>query len=95
MALFRRRRVARKTTRRRTTRRKTTRRKTARRKTTKRRTTKRKTKRKVRRGAKAFGGYQIRPDENLAKIIGNKPVSPAQMTKKVWVYIKRRKLGSR
>lgn len=95
MALFRRRRVARRTTRRKTTRKKTVRRKTTRKRTTKRRTTKRKTKRKVRRGAKAFGGYQIRPDENLAKIIGNKPVSPAQMTKKVWIYIKKRKLGSR
>ncbi len=42
---------------------------------------------------KAFGGYQIVPDEALAKIIGKNPVSPAEMTKKIWAYIKRNNLG--
>jgi len=42
---------------------------------------------------KAFGGYQIRPDADLAKIIGRGAVSPAQMTKRLWVYIKRKKLA--
>jgi chromatin remodeling complex protein RSC6 len=44
---------------------------------------------------KAFGGYQIKPDENLAKIIGSKAVSPAEMTKKLWQYIKSKKLANR
>jgi len=47
----------------------------------------------VARKRKAFGGYQIRPDENLAKVIGKGAVSPAQMTKKIWFYIKRKKLA--
>jgi chromatin remodeling complex protein RSC6 len=42
---------------------------------------------------KAFGGYHIVPDEHLAKIIGKGKVSPAQMTKKLWVYIKAKKLA--
>lgn len=40
-----------------------------------------------------FGGYKIYPDEDLKEIIGNKPLSPSQMTKKVWNYIKSRKLS--
>ena len=44
---------------------------------------------------KAFGGYQIKPDEALAKIIGKKPVSPAQMTKKIWQYIKKKRLAKK
>ena len=35
-------------------------------------------KRKMKKKGKAFGGYMIKPDANMAKIIGNKPVSPAQ-----------------
>jgi len=44
---------------------------------------------------KAFGGYQIKPDENFAKIIGNKPVTPSEMTKKIWQYIKKKRLGKK
>ena len=44
---------------------------------------------------KAFGGYQIKPDEHLAKIIGKKAVSPAEMTKKLWHYIKAKRLARR
>lgn len=44
---------------------------------------------------KAFGGYRIKPDANFAKIIGSGAVSPAQMTKKIWQYIKRHKLGKK
>jgi len=44
---------------------------------------------------KAFGGYQIKPDANLAKIIGNKAVSPAEMTKKLWKYIKSHRLAKK
>jgi chromatin remodeling complex protein RSC6 len=42
---------------------------------------------------KAFGGYHIVPDEHLAKIIGKGKVSPAEMTKKLWKYIKAKKLA--
>jgi len=42
---------------------------------------------------KAFGGYHIVPDEHLAKIIGRGKVSPAEMTKKLWQYIKAKKLA--
>jgi chromatin remodeling complex protein RSC6 len=51
--------------------------------------------RKVRRKRKgpAFGGYKIRPDANFSRIIGKKAVSPAQMTKKVWAYIKKKRLA--
>jgi len=40
-----------------------------------------------------FGGYKIYPDEALKKIIGNKPLSPTKMTKKIWNYIKSKKLS--
>ena len=43
----------------------------------------------------AFGGYKIKPDANLAKVIGAKAVSPAEMTKKIWSYIKRKRLARR
>lgn len=44
---------------------------------------------------KAFGGYQIVPDEKLGAIIGNKPVTPAEMTKNLWTYIKKHKLAGK
>lgn len=44
---------------------------------------------------KPFGGYQIKPDMNLAKIIGNKAVTPSEMTKKIWQYIKKHKLAKK
>jgi len=40
-----------------------------------------------------FGGYKIYPDEALKEIIGNKPLSPSQMTKNIWNYIKSKKLS--
>ena len=49
-------------------------------------TTKRKVKRKAPKNA--FGGIKIKPDVKLGAVIGKGAVSPAQMTKKVWVYIK-------
>jgi chromatin remodeling complex protein RSC6 len=54
----------------------------------------RKKARKKRKGP-AFGGYKIKPDAHFAKIIGKASVSPAQMTKKVWAYIKKKKLSRR
>lgn len=44
---------------------------------------------------KAFGGYLIRPDAKLAAIIGRGAVSPAQMTKKIWRYIKSHRLAKK
>jgi flagellar protein FlaI len=40
-----------------------------------------------------FGKYRIIPDKNLSVIIGNKPLSPSQMTKNLWNYIKSKKLS--
>lgn len=42
---------------------------------------------------KPFGGYHIVPDEHLAKIIGHGKVTPSEMTKKLWAYIKGHKLA--
>jgi len=42
---------------------------------------------------KAFGGYHIVPDEHLAKIIGSGKVTPSEMTKKLWQYVKSKKLA--
>lgn len=44
---------------------------------------------------KAFGGYQIKPDEAFGKIIGSKAVTPSEMTKKIWQYIKKKKLAGK
>lgn len=44
---------------------------------------------------KAFGGYHIVPDEHLAKIIGKGKASPAEMTKRLWAYVKAKKLARR
>jgi chromatin remodeling complex protein RSC6 len=66
--------------------------------TVKKKVKRKKTARKAKRKGgkrKAFGGYQIKPDANFAKIVGNKPITPAQMTKKVWQYIKRKNLGKK
>lgn len=46
-------------------------------------------------GKKAFGGYRIVPDAKLAAIIGKKPVAPSAMTKLIWSYIKKYKLGKK
>ena len=44
---------------------------------------------------KAFGGFKITPDANMAKIMGSKPVAPSEMTKKMWAYIKKNKLTNK
>ena len=47
---------------------------------------------KLRKGR--FGGYTITPDENLARVIGTtRPIPPSELTKRIWRYIKLRKLG--
>ena len=50
---------------------------------------------KTKRKKAAFGGYKIHPDAHLGKIIGHKAVAPSEMTKKLWGYIKKKKLARR
>lgn len=54
----------------------------------------RKTKKKSKRKApkKPFGGMKIKPDEKLGAIVGKAAVSPSEMTKKIWGYVKKKKL---
>lgn len=61
-----------------------------------RRIKKRKTKRKAKK--KAFGGYNLNftdCHETMEQVFGKKPITPAQMTKKIWNYIKHWGLGGR
>jgi hypothetical protein len=44
----------------------------------------------------AFGGYTITfkgCEDSLEKVFGGKPVTPAEMTKKLWDYVKKNKLA--
>ena len=65
------------------------------RKTTK---TKRKTTKTKRKTKKAFGGYSIsfknRP-ESLEVVFGKSNITPSEMTKKLWKFIKRKRLGKK
>lgn len=54
---------------------------------------KKKSKRKA--PKKPFGGMTICPDAPLAAIIGKACVTPSQMTKHLWAYIKKKKLMKR
>ena len=65
---------------------------TAKRKTTKKKVTKSKTKKLP------FGGYAIDfagRKETVEQVFGNKPIAPSEMTKRIWKYIKSKKLGNR
>ncbi len=47
---------------------------------------------------KAFGGYAINfkgRTETVEDVFGNKPVAPSEMTKKLWAYVKSKKLASK
>lgn len=47
---------------------------------------------------KAFGGYSISfkgCDDSAEKIFGSGNLAPSEMTKKLWVYIKKNKLSSK
>ena len=71
------------------TKRKATNRKATKRKATKRKATKRKAK-------KAFGGYSIsfkNRVESLEQIFGKADIPPSEMTKKLWKFIKNKRLG--
>lgn len=54
----------------------------------------RKSKRKARK--KPFGGYNIAFEgctETIEEVFGKKKVTPSEMTKMIWKYIKKWKLG--
>ena len=47
---------------------------------------------------KPFGGYAISfagRTETVEQIFGSKPVTPSEMTKKIWVFIKSRRLANK
>jgi hypothetical protein len=63
------------------------------RKTTK---TKRKATKTKRKTKKAFGGYSIsfkNRDESLELVFGKGNIAPSEMTKRLWKFIKRKRLG--
>jgi len=74
----------------------------------KRRKTKAKSRRKTKSGSKSrskskskrkpFGGYAINfagRTETVEQIFGTKPVTPSEMTKKIWIFIKSRHLANK
>ena len=76
---------------------KTTRRKakTTRRKAKK---TRRKAKTTKRKAKKAFGGYSIsfkNRNESLELVFGKPSITPSEMTKKLWKFIKKKRLGKK
>lgn len=47
---------------------------------------------------KAFGGYQLLFEgrtETMEQVMGSVPVSPADMTKKLWAWVKKHKLSNK
>ena len=47
---------------------------------------------------KAFGGFAINfagRKETLEQVFGSKPVGPSEMTKRIWKFVKSKRLGSR
>ena len=64
--------------------------------TTKKSKAKKSTTKKSKSKKKPFGGYAIRfsgRKETLEQIFGKKPVSPSEMTKKIWKFVKAKNLG--
>ncbi len=46
----------------------------------------------------AFGGYSISfkgCPESLEDLFGSAPIGPSEMTKRLWAYVKKKKLGKR
>ena len=46
----------------------------------------------------AFGGYAINfagRQETVEQVFGKKPISPSEMTKKIWVFVKSNSLSNR
>ena len=47
---------------------------------------------------KAFGGYSISfkgRKDTLEKVFGSKPIAPSSMTKVLWRYVKKHRLGKK
>ena len=47
---------------------------------------------------KPFGGYAIKfagRSETVEQVFGKKPVTPSEMTKKIWAFVKSKRLASR
>jgi hypothetical protein len=70
----------------------------AKKKTTARKKTKAKARKKTKapKSKKPFGGYSVSfkgRKETLESVFGSEPIGPAVMTKKLWTFVKRRKLG--
>jgi len=68
---------------------------TRRRRTT-RRTARRTSRRTTRRKGKAFGGYTINfrgQRDTVEQVFGRAPIAPSMMTKKIWQYVKRKRLA--
>ena len=64
----------------------------AKRKATKKKATKKKSKKP------AFGGYAISfagRKESVEQVFGKKPITPSEMTKKIWGFVKSKKLSNR
>lgn len=46
----------------------------------------------------AFGGYSISfkgCSDSMSSVFGEKPIGPSEMTKKLWAYVKRKKLAGK
>lgn len=49
-------------------------------------------------GKKKFGGYEVNfagQTATVEDVMGMKPVTPAQMTKKLWEFVKKNGLGGK
>ena len=47
---------------------------------------------------KPFGGFSINfkgATDSLESVFGSAPIGPAEMTKKLWAYVKRKKLSGK
>ena len=45
---------------------------------------------------RAFGGYSINfkgCSDTMESVLGGSPIGPSEMTKKIWAYVKRKKLA--
>ena len=65
-----------------------------------RRKTKRRSRKRTKRRSKRkpFGGYAIKfagRKESLEQVFGKKPVTPSEMTKKIWSFVKSRRLSTK
>jgi hypothetical protein len=47
---------------------------------------------------RAFGGFAINfkgCTDTLEDVMGDQPIGPAEMTKKIWAYVKKKRLGKK